>query len=208
MYQAMDLLIEDRAISMPAREGETLIVEGDPCEQTLEIRSGIARAVTYSREGDRQIMAFFFPGELIGLPLSPKHRYSAEAVSALRYVRHSSEQFRISFPVHDLAPEEVSRSIWREEKAFITRGLILGRVGVQARVAAFLAYLSGRLPSTDGTLHFTIPQGDVASYLGTSPETICRTLRKMRDEEIIAMPRRDRLRILDEYRLGAIGEGE
>ncbi len=208
MYQTMDLVVEHRAISMPARDGETLIMKGDPCRHTLEIRSGIARALAYSREGARQIMAFFFPGDLVGLPLSDTHRYTAEAVSDLRFVLHSSGQFRTGFPIHDLAPGKASQAIWREEKAFIARGLILGRVGVQASVAAFLAYLSRRLPTANGMLEFTIPQSDVASYLATSPETVCRTLRRLRDERIIAMPRKDRLQILDEHRLNLIADGE
>lgn len=206
MYQPTNLAIEDRAISMPARDGETLIVKGDPCEHTLEIRSGIVRAVTYSREGDRQIMAFFFPGELLGLPLASTHRYSAEAITGVRYVRYSPQRFRASFAIHEFASEFVSRAIWHEEEAFITRGLILGRVGVQARIAAFLRYLASRLPRTCGMLEFTIPQGDVASYLATSPETVCRTLRRMRDERIIAMPRKDRLQILDDHRLDFLAE--
>lgn len=208
MYQAMDLVASDRVITMPARDGETMIVKGDPCEQTLEIRSGIARAVSYSREGDRQIMAFFFPGDLLGLPLSNTHRYTVEAVRGLRYVRHSPEQFRLSIPIHGSAHDGIPSAIWDEEKAFITRGLILGRVGVQARVAAFLAYIARRLPIADGELDFSIPQGDVASYLATSPETVCRILRKLRERRIIAMTRKDRLAILDEYSLDLISEGE
>ncbi len=207
MYQTADMVVLDRAVSMPARDGETLIVRGDPCTQTLELRSGIARAVRYSREGNRQIMAFFFPGDLIGLPLSGTHRYSVEAVSGLRFVSHSSDQFRIGLPVHDLAPEEAAQAIWREEKAFIARGLILGRGGVQARLAAFLAYLSQRLPNANGVLEFTIPQGDIASYLATSPESVCRALRRLRDDGVIAMPRKDRLQILDEHRLNSFADG-
>ncbi|NVE95999.1 Crp/Fnr family transcriptional regulator [Altererythrobacter lutimaris] len=193
---------------MPGRDGETLIVQGDPCDQTLEITCGVGRAVRYSREGDRQIMAFFFPGDLVGLPLSSRHRYSFEAVSRLRFVRHSSGIFRPGFPSLDLVPERLAQAIWREEKAFISRGLILGRVGVQARLAAFLIYLSQRLPAEHGLLEFAIPQGDIASYLGTSPETVCRTLRRLRDNRIIAMPRRDQLQILDQHSLDLIAEGE
>lgn len=207
MYPAMDFLAKGQAVSMPARDGETLIVKGDPCWHTLQIRSGIARAVTYSREGDRQIMAFFFQGDLIGLPLSEVHRYTVEAVSGLQFVTHVSEQFRIGFPAHDAAPNGVSQAVWREEEAFIERGLILGRGGVQARVAAFILYLSRRLSTTNGMLKFAIPQGDLASYLATSPETVCRTLRKLRDERTIAMPRKGRLLILDENRLNFIADG-
>ena len=208
MYQTLELAVENLAISMPARDGETLIVKGDTCDQTLYIRSGIARAVTYSHEGDRQVMAFFFPGDVIGLPLTETHRYSVEAVSGLRFVRQSSEQFRMDFPVHDAEPGAMQQAIWREEKAFIARGLILGRGCVRARFAAFLLYLARHCLGADGLLHFAIPQGDIASFLATSPETVCRTLRKLRDEGLVAMRSREWLQIVDTHRLNLIADGE
>ena len=203
MHQASNIVADYPAISIPADPGETLFVEGDPCDHTLEVRSGIARATLYSSEGDRQIMAFFFPGDLIGLPLSRTHRYSAEAVSSMHYVRHSANGFAAQWTQSGLAADQISRAIWREEQAFITRGLILGRVGVQARLGAFLSYIARRLAGSEGDYDFPIPHGDIASYLATSPETICRTLRRLRED----MPRKNRLKILDERRLTAIAEG-
>ncbi len=206
MHHQITTRIEEPTVSMPAYDGETLFLKGDPCEQTFEIRSGVARAVTYSGEGNRQIMAFFFPGDVIGLPLSEGHRYSAEAVSGLQYVRRSADSFWGRVGEYHRTVQPASRDIWREEKAFIARSMIAGRLGVQSRVAAFLVYLSRRLPRTDGTYEFSIPQSDVASYLATSPETICRTFRVLRDKRIIAMPQKNRLQILDEYRLKEIAE--
>nr|WP_255548035.1 helix-turn-helix domain-containing protein [Erythrobacter ani] len=208
MYQEIGVALLDRAVSLPARDGETVIEQGDSCDQTLEIRSGIARAVDYSADGYRQILAFFFAGDFIGLPLCSSHRYSVEAVRGLRFVPHASQRLQTGFPVHDSEPEAIAKAIWQEEKAFIARSLILGRVGVQARVAAFLTYLSQRLELADGMLDFSIPQGDMASYLGTSPETVCRTLRRLRDEGVIAVPSRDRLQILNACQLNVLAEGE
>ena len=101
---------------------------------------------------------------------------------------------------------ELAAAIWREEEAFIARGLILGRVGVQARTAAFLRYLCQSLEIADGMFNFVIPQGDIASYLATSPETICRTLRRFREKGLIAMPFRNRLQILDRQRLDILAD--
>ncbi len=209
MYQSSDFGILDRPVSMPARDGEILFEKGDPCRTTLEVCRGVARAVAYSREGDRQIMAFFFAGDFIGLPLLQTHRYSAEAVGGLRFTRHSTQFLRTGSALQDpVHPDLFVDAVWREEKAFIARSLILGRVGMRARAAAFLDYLGGRLEVVDGMLNLSIPQGDMASYLATSPETMCRTLRSLRDEQIISMPSRSRLKILDEYRLKMAAEGD
>lgn len=208
MYEALELVPEAPPVCMPAHDGEMLFAEGDWCEHALEIRTGIARAVSYSREGDRQVMAFFFPGDIIGLPLFDAHRYSAEAVSGLRFARHPAERYRMGKGPYDQSARKVARAVWQEEKAFIARGLILGRVGALSRVAAFLGYLAEHLPDEDGTMPFAIPQADIASYLATSPETVCRTLRVLRDRGLIAMPSKDRLQILDPAQLARLaGDG-
>lgn len=207
MYQAPDILAERRAIGIPARAQETLFIEGEPSSCLFEVRRGIARAVHYSAEGDRQVMAFFFPGDVLGLPLTRRHRYSAEAASDMIFTRLAAPEWQPgnSFPA--IGDTMVSRAIWREEKSFITRGLIIGRVGYLARVAAFVNYVAQRLPMTGEALEFPIPRGDIASYLATSPETICRTLRQLREMQIIAMPRIDRLQIKNPSRLAQIAEG-
>lgn len=204
MYEALELVPEAPLVCMPADDGEMLFAKDDWCEHALEIRSGIARAVSYSRGGDRQVMAFFFPGDIIGLPLFDAHRYSAEAVSGLRFARHPAERYRMGKEHYDQSAQKVAGAVWQEEKAFIARGLILGRVGALSRVAAFLGYLAEHLADEDRTMPFAIPQADIASYLATSPETVCRTLRGLRDRGLIAMTSRDRLKILDPAQLARL----
>ncbi|MXO57260.1 helix-turn-helix domain-containing protein [Altererythrobacter gangjinensis] len=200
-------LFEQRTIGMPASCGETLFLEGEPCDEVFEIRKGMARAVSMSREGERQILAFFFPGDFIGLPLSRHHRYSVEAVTDLVHVRHSTQRWQESLARTCQEDSSMLKSVWREEKAFIERGLILGRVGALARLSAFLIVLSKHLPTEHGLCALELPQTDIASYLAASPETVCRGLKRLREMQIIAMPRRDRFAIQYPARLELLAEG-
>lgn len=200
-------LFDQRTIGMPASSGETLFLEGEPCDHIFEIRKGVARAVSISREGDRQILAFFFPGDSIGLPLSQHHRYSAEAVNNLVHVRHSSQRWQESLARTCQDDSSVLNSVWQEEKAFIDRGLILGRVGALARLSAFLIVVSRHLPPVHGLFALELPQTDIASYLAASPETVCRGLKRLREMKIIAMPRRDRFAIQHPAQLELLAEG-
>jgi len=43
--------------------------------------------------------------------------------------------------------------------------------------------------------------------LASAPESVCRGFRQLRELGIIAMPRRDRLQLLDRSRLEAIASG-
>ena len=208
MYQPLQSLSANRAIAIPARACETLIMEGEPCNGILELRCGLVRAVNFSSEGNRQIMAFFFPGDLLGLPLADEHRFSAEAVSDVIYTKQSIRTWEADLAAcHSPSGCSPLRAIWQEEKAFMARGLILGRGAVMARLAAFLAYAVRRLPVENGAYDFSVPQSDVASFIATSPETVCRLMRQLREMRVIKTPRKNRLEILDAQRLEALANG-
>lgn len=201
------LAYRDTSIADLARAGETLFAEGDPCRRTIDIRSGVVRAVNHSCEGHRQIMAFFFPGDVIGLPLSNEHRYTAEAATSLLYSRHPVLPFGNASVQTISDPRGLLLHVWQEEKRFMTRGLILGRVGMLARMSAFLISVIPALHRSVGLFDLPMSQNDIASYLGTSPETVCRTLRQLREMQVIAMPRRGRLAIISSQALELLAEG-
>jgi len=209
MHQPLQMISADRAIGVPARARETLFMEGEPCRSVLELRRGLVRAVKFSSEGERQVMALFFPGDVLGLPLAQEHRFTAEAVSDVLYARQSSLEWQTGLSVcNSPGVDSPLRAIWQEEKAFMDRGLILGRGGIMARLAAFLGYVVRRLPIQNEVYDFSLPQGDIASYLATSPETVCRLMRQLRERKIIAMARKDKLEILDAQWLDRLAAGE
>ncbi|MGE3692869.1 MAG: helix-turn-helix domain-containing protein, partial [Novosphingobium sp.] len=60
---------------------------------------------------------------------------------------------------------------------------------------------------SEGSLLFPFPQVDIAAYLATAPESVCRGFRQLREMGVIAMPRRDRLIVRQRGRLEAIASG-
>ena len=197
-----------RQIAMPAKAGEMLFLDGDSCDQVYELRRGIARGVSVSREGDRQVIAFFFAGDQIGLPLSERYRFTAEAVTDLLYVCHSRLHWHEALIRSCREEGRLLPSICAEQDPSFRRGMILGRSGVLVRLCAFLISVVDRLPIDEGgTALLPLPQIDIAAYLATSPESICRAFRQMREMGLIAMPRRDQIAITDRARLEAIASG-
>jgi len=65
-----------------------------------------------------------------------------------------------------------------------------------------------RMPIQNEAYDFSLPQGDIASYLAASPETVCRLMRQLRERKIIAMVRKDQLEILDAQWLDRLAAGE
>ncbi len=208
MHSLAKLQPDRHEIAMPAKAGEMLFLEGDPCDHVYELRSGIARGISISEEGERQVTAFFFAGDQIGLPVAERYRFTAEAVTDLLYVRYSRPRWHEAFIRSCREEGRLLPSICAEQDPIFRRGMILGRHGILVRVCAFLVSIIDRLPtSADGRLLLPLPQVDIAAYLATSPETICRAMRQLREQRIIAMTRRDQVEITDRDRLEAIAGG-
>jgi CRP-like cAMP-binding protein len=180
-----------------AEAGKTLFWEGDEVDHVCELRQGIVRGVTISEDGERQVTAFFFAGDQIGLPVTDCYRYSAEAVTAVSYVRLARSQWREALIESCRNDGGMLKSIGAEQDPIYRRGLLLGRIGALARIAAFLASMAQRLDTRSDGLVFPLPQVDIAAYLALSPETVCRSLRRLREQGIIDMPAHDRLVVRD-----------
>lgn len=194
-------------IAMPAHAGEVLFLEGEPCDHVFELRRGIARGVSISPEGDRHVTAFFFAGDQIGLPVADCYRFTAEAVSDLHYVRHSRQRWHEALIRSCREDGRLLPSICAEQDPVFRRGIIISRNSVLVRVCAFLVSVIDRLPEDDGMLRFPLPQIDIAAYLATSPESVCRSFRALREAGHISMPRHDRLIVRNRSALEAIASG-
>ncbi len=195
------------AIAMPAGPGEVLFREGEPCEHVCELGKGIVRAVAISPEGKQQIIGFFFPGDQIGLPVAENYRFTAEAVTDVLYVCHSRQRWHEALIRNCREEGRLPPSICAEQDPAFRRGILIARNCVLARISAFLLSMIGRLPELDGAMQFNLPQVDIASYLATAPESVCRGFRQLREMGLIAMPRRNSLVIRNQTGLEAIANG-
>lgn len=188
-------------ILLRADPGKTLFWEGDACTHIYELRSGIVRGVSISEEGVRQVTAFFFAGDQIGIPVTPTYRYSAEPVIQVTYICHGRGRWCETMIDSFRRDGRLLQSIGAEQDPVFRRGMLIGRSGALSRVAAFLTLITGRLDSRGLGLHFPLPQIDIASYLAVTPETVCRSLKQLRKMGIIEMPSHDRLIVLNHARL-------
>ena len=198
-------------ILMPAASGEVLFLEGSPSEYVYELRRGIARGLSISADGDRQVTAFFFAGDQIGLPISECYRFSAEAVTDLAYIRHSRTRWQEALIRSCRDDGRLLPSICAEQDPMFRRGIIIGRHSILTRICAFLISVADRLPEAGaehGDAHLLpLTQLDIADYLATTPESVCRGFRQLRERRIIAQPPRDTLIVQNRALLEAIASG-
>lgn len=194
-------------VVMPADANEVLFLEGSPCEYVYELRQGIARGVSFSINGDRQITAFFFAGDQIGLPVSDRYRFTVEAATKLSYVRYSRDFWNKSLIRSCRDEGRLLPSICAEQDPIFRRGIIIGHHGILVRICAFLVSILGSLPKQGDALQFPLSQLDIADYLATTPESICRGMRYLRQANIISQPERELLIVQNAATLEAIASG-
>ncbi|MEH6758663.1 MAG: helix-turn-helix domain-containing protein [Parasphingorhabdus sp.] len=184
-------------VLLTASAKQTMFWEGQDSAYIFQLRSGIVRGVTISEDGERQILAFFFAGDHIGLPITQSYRFSAEAVTDVTYVRQTRGHWNYALAESCLKDGSMLRCIGAEQDPIYRRGMLLGRQGAVTRMAAFLCSIIDRLPQDGVQFDLPISQQDIADYLALTPETVCRSLKRLKQSDIIAMPAHNRLVIHD-----------
>lgn len=185
-----------------------LFWEDEDCDTFVLLVDGIVRACRLSPDGTRQILSFFFPGDIVGLDRVARHLYTAEAVTACRVIRFKRRSGS------EATPEAIAADLAAHWGDLVEKllGLValLAQKTVTSRVAWFLLELR-RFLVIDGPgmlqVRFDIPRADIADHLGTSVETVCRCLTEFRDRGLIDMPNRRTLVIADLAALQAIARG-
>lgn len=155
--------------------------------------SGTARVCKLLGDGRRQIENFCVAGDVFGWEMTPRHRFSAEAVSECKVVRvKRSILFARAVDDADLA-----QALWTVTASELARAqnhlLVLGRKTAQERVASFLMDMAGRVPGCTSSgrqqeVQLPMSRQDIADYLGLTIETVSRTLSHLEDIEAIALP--------------------
>src|SRR5262249_3958201 len=77
-------------------KGESLFEEGEDVDSFYKVASGCLRTARFLSDGRRQIDAFHFEGDIVGLEFGRKHRSVAEAVNAATVVAYRRESLNRS----------------------------------------------------------------------------------------------------------------
>ncbi len=172
--------------------------EGEPFAAIAAVREGSVKTYVVDREGREQVLGFYFPGEIIGLNAIDRERYPCNAV-ALDPVTLCRFTFARIASLASRLPG-LQRQLFRHLSRDIGRAsLLAGDHPADERVAAFLILLSRRHPVVGRQpqrLRLSMPRTDIANFLRLAPETVSRVLRRMQDDGLIRVQRRD-LELID-----------
>ncbi|MBR1142616.1 MULTISPECIES: Crp/Fnr family transcriptional regulator [unclassified Bradyrhizobium] len=171
--------------------GRALFWEGEHEAQKIEIVEGVVRAVRLLENGNRQILAFYWPGDVVMPSQASCQHFTAEAVTNCRVLRSTvSAICQQSEPcgTHQVLAETLSLLVTMSQKNSV------------ARIAQFLLRIRQHLPEDPKrplASVLLLPRADIADHLGTSLETVCRTLAEFKVKKLIDLPNRKTIRFIN-----------
>lgn len=177
--------------------GETIFFEGDEAKGFYIVGTGQVKVFKMSPLGKEHILHIFGPGEPIGeVPVFHSNPFpaSAEALikSSLLYLRRS--EFVELIREHPSISLNMLALLSMRLRQFTEQIENLSLKEVPARLANYLIYVSQE--QGGDSIQLAVSKGQLASLLGTIPETLSRIFAKMSDEGIISVEGKT-IRILD-----------
>lgn len=200
--------LDKLATSMSVGAKETLFEQDQPSESVYNVTAGSVRLYKLLPDGRRQVVGFALPGDFLGLSMSEKNAFSADALTpttACRFSRQDYSAFLDAKPhllrrLHSMASHELSLAQ--------DQMVILGRRTAEERIAAFLIGLRNRWMRVNGNrVHVPLPmtRQDIGDFLGLTVETVSRLMTRLaREKAIVIVP--DGVRLLDVPRLERLAE--
>lgn len=171
------------------RAGSYLYLEGDEVAWLFQVKSGVLRLSRMLEDGRRQVIAFGYPGDIVGFPSNGRHHTDCEALvdTCLQPFRRSALENGEGAPeLH----QQLLQAALREISAMQDHFMMLGRKSAVEKVASFLGVLAQRVgQQVGGQVRFDLPmrRADVADFLGVTTETVCRTLTQLRTSGVISI---------------------
>ena len=179
--------IEKIATRKEYKRGETIFFEGDPGTGFYMVETGKVKIFKMSLSGKEQILHIFGSGEPFGeVPVFhdqpfPANATALEKTSLIFFPRKDFVELVYTMP--SLVMNMLAVLSMRLRR-FATQIENLSLKEVPERLAGYLLYLAEEQGNTD-RVELQISKGQLASLLGTIPETLSRIFARMSDEGLI-----------------------
>ena len=192
------------------KRGQTIFSEGDEGSGFYVVISGRVKIFKLSPEGKEQIFHILGPGE----PFGEAAVFAGEHFPAYAEALVESRVFFFPRPAFvDLIKKNPSLALnmlavlSRRLRKFASLVEDLSLKEVPGRLAAYLLFLSERKKGKE-EVELDVSKNQLASLLGTIPETLSRILARMTREKLIKASGQRHIQILDPKGLEELASGE
>jgi len=202
--------IEDLAMIVTDQtfgKGEAIFSEGEDADGFYVVITGRVKIFKLSADGKEQILHFFGPGEPFGeVPVFTGQHFpaSAEVMEESRVFFFPRKSFVDLIKRNPSLALNMLAILSKRLRRFAALIDDLSLKEVPGRLAAYLLYLSDQNKGAK-VLELAVTKAQLASLLGTIPETLSRILGKLSSQGLIESDGR-RIRIMDREGLRDLAE--
>jgi CRP-like cAMP-binding protein len=189
-------------------KGENIFSEDEQAKGFYVVLSGRVKVFKLSSEGREQILHIFGPGEVFGeVPVFAGKKFpaSADVMEASRILFFPRDSLLRLIEKNPAIALNMLAVLSKRLRSFTSMIDDLSLREVPGRLAKHLLYLSEQKQNSHD-LELNITKGQLASLLGTIPETLSRILTKMAEQGIIESDGR-KIRILERDSVEELAEG-
>lgn len=193
------------------KKSELIFHEGDQSHRLYVVNKGVIKIFKTSAEGKEQIVRLLFPGDFFGefaLLHEKEHYASAEALenTVICFIQKSDflttlEQssgmsYRFILALNQLLHQADE---WMS---------MLSLMEIEQRLARVLLLFYEKLNAKNGKYMLPVPKRDIASLIGTTPETLSRRLLAFSNRQLILLHGRKEIEITNFKQLATIARLE
>lgn len=201
--------LDDCKTTHEYKRGQVVFYEGNPCLAVYCIHSGMIKLFKTGNSGEEYVIRLLGPGEIIGFrPLLADESFAAtaQAVSNSRICVISREHIlnviKSSSELSARIMAKLAVDLRISEEQFISRA----QENVRQRTARMLLRLleaSNEISDDNSRISVPLLRSEMAQVVGTTPETLSRTLRAMAQKGILQLSRSD-ISVLNAEKLRSI----
>jgi len=204
-----DELTDIRRIAADQRyeRHQMIFADGDPGHGFFLLIEGQVKVFKVSPDGKEQILHILGPGEPLGqvaVFAGESYPASAQTLSDSRVLFFPRKDFVALINARPSLALNMLAVMSNRLREFTLQIENLSLKEVPARLASYLLYLSEEKGGRD-TLTLTISKAQLASIIGTIPETLSRILGRLAAKELIVVEGRT-IRLLDRENLQILAE--
>jgi CRP/FNR family transcriptional regulator len=162
--------------------GETVFSEEDITTSFYNLLEGVMRLYKLLPDGRRQIVGFALPGDFLGMNISGRHNFSADAIGAVTVCQFAKVPFGRFMEDRPQLLRRINELAIRELSQARAHMVLLGRRSADEKVATFLLGWRDRLSAPEDPSNIVplpMSRQDIADYLGLTIETVSRTFTKL-----------------------------
>lgn len=184
------------------RNREHIFRQGDKADALYIVKSGSAKLYFVSEDGGEQVVAFYMPGEVLGLDALGVETYKSSAMALERTslcVVPVANIARVIENTHCLY-KLLSRELVRDHHTIE----LIAKKDADAKMASFLIDMSQRFHNrgySASSFNLSMKRSEIGSHLGLAIETVSRILTRFQEDGLLRVERR-KVEILDLTRLG------